>query len=146
MRQQVWAGRSRPVKLDRTESPCDYLVSGQAKEGEVRVFLDLASDERCRSMAVRTGFYAGVAIKYSIGGGAAQRVGTLCVYDAQPQESFSEEDCKKLLEFGDRVSSVLSSPLGSHLDRSNSDGHRLQSVGERVQALMVRWHVWSVDP
>ena len=74
-------------------------------------------------------------------GGAAQRVGTLCVYDANPQESFSEEDCKKLLEFGDRVSSVLSSPLGPHLERSHSDGHHLQSVSERVQALMVRRQV-----
>jgi GAF domain-containing protein len=137
VRQQVWAGRSRPMKVARTDSPCDAVVRSNELDCEVHVIEDMASDERCRSLPFRTGFYAGVAITYSIGGGAAQRVGTLCVYDSKPQESFCEEDRKKLKELGARVSSLLSSPLGLHLDRSQSEEHRLHSVGERVEALMV---------
>ena len=140
VRQQVWAGRSRPMKVACTESPCDAVVRSNELDNGVHVIEDIACDDGCRSHPIRTGFYAGVAITYSVGGGAAQRVGTLCVYDSKPQESFCEEDRKKLQEFGARVSSLLSSPLGLHPVRSQGEEHRLHSVGERVEALMVRQH------
>jgi len=106
--------------------------------------------QRCRNVAARSGFYAGVAITYSVAGGDAQKVGTLCVYGAEPRASFGEDERRALLVFGERVSSVLSSPLGPLSHRTNSDGNErhLDSVSERVQALMkcAAFKMRPVDP
>jgi len=142
VRQQAWAGRSRPAKLLRSESPCDAVICGEV-DGGVLVVQDLAADAaadaRCKSATACAGFYAGVAITYSISGGDAQKVGTLCVYGADPQVSFGEDERSALLEFGKRVSWMLSSPLGPLSHRPGSDGNEpnLNSVSERVQALLV---------
>lgn len=141
--QQAFAGLPGPRAVPRDQSLCASTLSGEAQRQDTygaMVVLDIEADERCSRMSAREGFYAGVTITYSHNGPPPQRVGTLCLYDEKARTSFSAEDCKMLKEYGEKVTKMIHSPLPS-LGEHGEFEHRLNSVEERVHALMVSLRV-----
>jgi hypothetical protein len=138
--QQAFAGLPGPGVVQRDTSLCASTIMGEEQREDTHgamVVLDIEADARCTCMSTREGFYAGVAIKYSNSGPPPQSVGTLCLYDNKARTCFSAGECKKLQEYGEKVTKMLQSPLPS-LGEHGEVEHRLNSVEERVHALMVR--------
>jgi len=135
--QQTWAGRCSIPTVRRDASLCAQVIiddDARTSTWGALVAVDLSADVRWADMKTQHGFFAGVAIKYANGGSIALAVGTLCLYSEQHRDLFSTDDCKKLHEYGEKVTAMLASPLpslGKHPD------HSLHSLDDRVRALMV---------
>ena len=139
VRQQALAGRPGPASVPRDRSLCWQVLRDKEQRGDtygVLVVTDIAQNEAYVGKAATVGFYAGVEVRYSNGGRLEQAVGTLCLYDEKPRETFSANECKQLREYGEKVTAMLASPLPSLLGDNGGD-HHLHSIDERVAVLTV---------
>ncbi len=133
-RQRQWS-KSR-VGLNAKESPreialCSYAILGN----EPLVVLDAGTDDRFRDNPLVTEspkirFYAGAPLR-RVGGSA---LGTLCVIDTEPHESFSEAQSAILTELAALVSGEMEDRLALRLrDVSRRRQEKNEGVRRKLQ-------------
>lgn len=118
--------------FDGVEGPRATSFCGHAiLEDDVFVILDSHKDERFHDNPAVTGapfvrFYAGAQILLPSG----YTIGTVCIFDPKPRESFSLEDCIKLKQLAKlALTAVTVRALRQDLDIS-------RSLAERCEAAM----------
>jgi PAS domain S-box-containing protein len=131
-------------ETDRSGSFCDHAI----RSPETFIVLDATKDPRFRDSSLVAGsrrvrFYAGAPLIVESG----FALGTLCILDGEPRDSFSEEDAAQLRDFAAVVVDelelkraeakyrdlFLSLPIGAY--RTSPDG-RILMVNPAVQRML----------
>lgn len=136
--------------LDAQETPvqhsfCAYTIA--AEKPRPFVVLDATKDERFANNPLVTGepnirFYAGIPLIVD-----NQKLGALCVIDDKPRDTVDPENMKRLEQYGQLVSSILSLQTDSNLKKILESQHRSEVQRHKLalKASNVAAWVWDLE-